>query len=124
MNRSHKLIIVLCIVGAVLFSCQGRKTKNASTQKHQAQELTVETFKTDNGWGYEVKIEGETRIRQSVIPAVQGNLPFASETEALRVGELVVQKMKRNQQLPTISIKELDSLQIRYKISENTNFHQ
>jgi hypothetical protein len=114
MNRSHKLIIVLCIVSTTLFSCQCRKTKKVSTRRYPVPELTVETFKTSNGWGYEIKIEGKTRIRQSVIPAVQGNLPFGSETEALRVGELVVQKMKRNEQLPTVSIKELDSLQITY----------
>lgn len=114
MNRSYKLVIVLCLIGITLFSCQGRKPKKVPTKRHPAPELTVETFKTDDGWGYEVKLNGETRIRQSVIPAVPGNLPFYSEMEALQVGELVVQKMRRNEQLPTVTIKELDSLQIRH----------
>lgn len=113
-NCTLRKLIVLFIVAGVLFACQGRTPKDAGDKSASSTSITVETFKSGDGWGYEVKIEGKTKVKQPFIPAIEGNLAFDSEMEARRVGELVVQKMKKYKRLPSVTIEELDSLQIKY----------
>jgi len=108
-----KFLVLLFIVG-FLFSCSSnsqKKTKPDDTSLKTR--VLVETFRSNEGWGYEIKVDGKTKIKQEFIPAIQGNLPFDSEMEARRIGELVVAKMKRYS-LPTITKHDLDSLQIKY----------
>lgn len=115
--NKYKQVAIFVIVILVLFlnSCSSGTQKKAAKadQTGFEKKVTIETFKSGQGWGYEIKIDGKTKIYQPNIPAVQGNLTFDSETDAHRVAELVVEKMK-SQSLPSISIKELDSLQIKY----------
>ena len=110
-------VIVVLFVATVLFtSCHSEKSKNIQQEgSNKETTTTVETFVSGDGWGYEIKIKGKTKIKQSYIPAIEGNLPFASETEARKVGELVLAKMrKKGKGLPAVTTQELDSLKIRY----------
>jgi hypothetical protein len=45
------------------------------------------------------------------MPAVEGNRGFSSQKEAEKVAELVIARMKRKE-LPTILLRDLDSLGI------------
>lgn len=74
----------------------------------------METFQTEKGWGYEIKIKGKTRIKQTKIPGISGGIAFDSKADAERVGELVLIKLKQGSGFPYISKRELDSLQITY----------
>ncbi len=94
-----RIVMPLIILGALLFSCQ--KVNRAS----------VETFQTDSGWGYCVKHNGQTFIKQANIPAVTGNYSFVREVDARNTGRLILQKLK-NKQSPAITVQELDSLKI------------
>jgi hypothetical protein len=52
-------------------------------------------------------------IHQMQMPAVQGTRGFSSEEDAARVANLVIDRMKKKQ-LPTIYLRDLDSLKIPY----------
>ncbi len=106
-------VVVLCFIVIVSFSCHNRKV-NTADEKAFTSRYSLATFQTENGWGYEIKIDGKTKIKQPTIPAVSGGLAFDSEMDARRVGELVMQKLQKSKQLPTVTKKELDSLHIRY----------
>lgn len=65
----------------------------------------------DGNWGYDIYKKDSIFIHQMTIPALQGIHRFASESDAQKVAELAVKKMKLSF-FPVISIKELDSLAI------------
>lgn len=67
------------------------------------------------GFGYDLLLDGKKTIHQPTIQAVQGNKSFATEQDAKAVGELAAARMRKTGQLPTISIKDLDSLKINYR---------
>lgn len=64
---------------------------------------------TDKSKGYGYEINGGMHILQKSIPAVNGNQLFQKEEDANKVAALVCSKIQNNQ-LPTITIHELDSL--------------
>lgn len=68
--------------------------------------VALKAIKTSNGWGYEIAVDGKTFIRQTTLPAVYGNIPFATEKEALLVGKHAMAKLKTGQ-LPQITVSEL-----------------
>lgn len=82
-----------------------------------SQSLELKTFEIKDtlsgkslGWGYDIYIEGKRNIHQPILPGVPGNQHFSSEKDATITGTFAVNKMKQTGGLPTITIKELDSL--------------
>jgi len=66
------------------------------------------------GFGYIIMAQGKTLISQENIPSIQGVQPFQTIEDARNVAELVVQKIQSNQS-PSISIEDLDNLNIARK---------
>jgi hypothetical protein len=64
------------------------------------------------GWGYDIFVTNVRTIHQPIIPAIPGNKSFKTESDAKKIGLLALSKMKKSGGLPTILIKELDSLGI------------
>lgn len=75
--------------------------------------IKIKIFKTETGWGYDIIINQRLYIHQSNIPALGGNQSFKTNTDAKKVAALVKQKIKNNIIPPTITINELDSLNIK-----------
>ena len=69
------------------------------------------TYHTPLGWGYDVLVNDSIFIHQEQMPAVEGKRAFTSEADAAKVANLIVQRIK-NRQLPTVYLRDLDSLQI------------
>ncbi len=74
--------------------------------------LTLESLETDNGWGYIIKNNDKIIIKQSIIPVIQNQKSFENEEDALKVGNLVLKKLKANTS-PTITKKDLILLSIK-----------
>jgi hypothetical protein len=74
-------------------------------------QLTYTTYHTPLGWGYDVLVNDSLFIHQQQMPAVEGTRGFSSQKEAEKVAELVIARMKRKE-LPTILLRDLDSLGI------------
>ena len=75
-------------------------------------EYTLETFQTgENGWGYKICKDKKLIIKQDIIPAIENHVAFKSEADALKTGNLVIEKLKKNQ-LPTLSRSNLVELDI------------
>jgi hypothetical protein len=73
--------------------------------------LTYTTYHTPLGWGYDVLVNDTLFIHQQQMPAVEGLRGFATQQEAAAVAELIIYRIQ-NKQLPTILLKDLDSLHI------------
>lgn len=90
-------------------------TVDSTTALNKKTNYSVKSIQTENGWGYQIFKGTKLLINQKNIPAVQGNQSFTSESEAIKVGELVVTKLLQNQFPPTVSSDELQSLGIIIK---------
>ncbi len=99
-------IYILFAISVVIFLITTfKKTKN------QQQVFELKTIKVSTGFGYEINKNNNSFIKQTVIPAVEGDKVFATEAEAEKTGKLVIYKLEHDQ-MPSISINELDSLNI------------
>lgn len=96
MTKSYIIIPIVAICIA-LFSYRIVTTKN---------DLSVETYRVDNGWGYKLVKNSKKIIDQPYMPCIEGNHPFPHEQMALETGELVVEKIKKNE-YPAITRNEL-----------------
>lgn len=123
------------IVSTLFFSCNNSKVEDNPNQQQLSsvsESTTVPqnpTFNSDNlevktyevkdttsgkslGWGYDLYVDGHLTIHQPILPGIRGNISFSSEEEAKRTGTFALDKMKKSGGLPTITVKELDSLGI------------
>jgi hypothetical protein len=72
--------------------------------------LSIETIKTELGWGYHILKDGRPFIRQYNIPAIPGNKGFTSEQKAKTAALFILNKIKTGQMPPSTNKAELDSL--------------
>jgi|TARA_R110002110_G_scaffold17467_9_gene74100 hypothetical protein len=76
------------------------------------EDLNLASLKTQNGWGYVITLEEKIIIKQTVIPVISENKSFKTEEEALKVGQLVLEKLNSNLS-PTVTKKDLLLLSIK-----------
>ncbi|WP_157986524.1 DUF4907 domain-containing protein [Chitinophaga alhagiae] len=100
-KRFHRLVLFTVPPAALFFSC-----------REKADTLRLAPVRTGNSWGYHIQHNGRPFIYQVEIPAVAGHHPFSSKEEAMRVGRLVLHKLRHGQS-PAVSLRELDSLNVR-----------
>ncbi|WP_367772122.1 DUF4907 domain-containing protein [Flavobacterium sp. WC2421] len=79
---------------------------------NHTENLKVKSLKNDSGWGYIITKDEKIIIKQTVIPVISENKSFKTEEEALKVGNLVLQKLKDNLS-PTVTKKDLFLLAIK-----------
>ncbi len=106
---NYKKSIVITVF-FILTSCIS-KTEKACNDTN----IEVIPIKYENGWGYDITVDTKKYIHQNTIPAVSGNKLFKTKKDALTVGKLMKSKICKRILPPTISIYELDSLNINYK---------
>ena len=70
---------------------------------------SVELYKSDQGWGYDITKDKRTYIHQPYMPVVEGQVPFTTRKSARKTGRLVVRKI-RNSESPALSLKELEAI--------------
>ena len=61
---------------------------------------------------YDVFADGRLMIHQTSAPALPGNEGFKTREDATKVALLVLEKIKRGEMLPTISIDEMKRLSV------------
>lgn len=98
LGTSKKLVLLNFLW--LIFSCNNKP------------DLNLESIKTPTGWGYTIKYNDKIIIKQSIIPVIPNQKSFESEEEALKVGNLVLDKLKQ-QTSPTITKKDLILLSIK-----------
>lgn len=68
----------------------------------------------NNSFGYDI-FDGRHRlIHQTSIPGIPGNKGFVRKKDAEKVALLVIEKLNKKIMPPSITIREMDSLKIKY----------
>ena len=96
----------------LLFSCHGNSAAqrvDIKTNPKDSISISSAAFKTNDGWGYSIFLDGKVYIKQTIIPVIEGNKSFVSEEDATKCGNLVVAKLKAHQK-PTLVMEDLKTL--------------
>ena len=94
-------IVVVTLLSYFIFISHSDKNKSADS-------YSVETFKSADGWGYQISKHEKTIIVQPFIPCLIGEKPFPDEKSAMKIGELVLSKIRNNGD-PSITVEELNN---------------
>ncbi len=130
-------LILLFSASLIISSCENGKDKSSSAPvqssaptetnvvspatdvpRFSSGNMEVKTFEVKDstgkskGWGYDIYIESKKTIHQPIIPAIPGNNAFKTESDARKTGLFAIAKMIKEGSLPTLQVKELDSLGI------------
>lgn len=73
--------------------------------------VEMKTFKTANGWGYEIDVDRKPYIKQETIPAIAGNKTFISKEDAETTGNVVMKKLLKGIR-PSVTSQEVMALGI------------
>ena len=65
-------------------------------------------------FGYEILVKDKVLIRQTNMPGIAGTLGFVKKKDAGHVAMLMITKMRKGMMPPTVTIREMDSLHIKY----------
>jgi len=94
-------IFIINILFLVLTQCQANN------------KIDYRVIRVKSGWGYELFREDRVIIHQEIIPAIEGNSPFLSRSDARNTGKLALYKLSTGK-IPMITRQDLDSLGIAY----------
>lgn len=73
--------------------------------------VEMKPFKTADGWGYEIDVDGKPYIKQETIPAIAGNKKFTSKEDAATTGNTVMKKLLKGIR-PSLTLQEVMALGI------------
>lgn len=113
-SKKALYLFILMILGYTIYKAllkedlQVLKTENIS--------LSIETFKIDDGWRFYLIKNEKIIISQDYVPAVNGKQYFKTKEDAKKVAELMKYKIEKNIFPPSVSLQELDSLNINYSL--------
>jgi hypothetical protein len=74
-------------------------------------EITIKTIPAaNNTFGYDILLYGKPLVHQPNIPGLPGMEGFSAKERAQKVAEFVVQKIRRNEMPPTVTIEDLNRM--------------
>ena len=105
-KKNYRFIAVVFLAAILLTVYFTRRNKN-----HDKVFIETQAIKTNDGWGYNIVVDGKTYIHQEFIPAITEKHGFKTREDALLVGHKVIEKITTNQ-LPAITRDDLKELGI------------
>jgi hypothetical protein len=115
--RSSSLFIcVLVFFLPMICLAQEPKTKHTNVEFPKAEEYSSTNleFKIIDGpnqtFGYDIYSNKKLMVHQPSIPAVNGLNGFTTRMAAESIAKLVIQKIKRGEMPPTVTVEELKRL--------------
>ena len=74
-------------------------------------EITIKILPAaKNTFGYDILFYGKPLVHQPNIPAMPGNEGFSTREKAQTVAEFVVEKIRKNEMPPTVTIEDLNKM--------------
>ena len=103
-KKSLPLVAIL-FFSSFFICCEN---KNSNT------DYSLEVNKINSHWEFVIYKKQKKIIHQNHIPAINKLVGFKSKKDAELVGLLMIKKMESNIFPPSISLNELDSLNVKY----------
>jgi len=114
-KRIYSLVLVMLMMPVLIIGENDNAQISCNQGVSDASDYAYVVMKNDTGaWYYEVQKQGKPFIIQKTIPAINQNVAFQDSIQSLLVAKSVVKKLKDGIFPPTITISELQKLQIIY----------
>jgi len=120
--RSLAALILSCCMSMTMLFAQapsapaqpdGSAAKFPAASAYANTKLTYKIIDTPkHTYGYDVFADGRLMIHQTSAPALPGNEGFKTREDATKVALLVIEKIKKDEMPPTISIDEIKKLNV------------
>ena len=101
--------LILLSACFIMPACQNNTANSPAATAQQKVPLEFATYRTPQGWGYDILVDRKVYIHQDFIPAVQGRMGFDSEAHAEIAARAIMNKMKKGEK-PFITPAELKAL--------------
>jgi Domain of unknown function (DUF4907) len=113
MTKRYWPISLAAVIMMVTASIIIISKKDKSAGSNNMLPVSLRTLKMADGWGYEVLVDNKVYIHQDCIPAISSFKKFSTESDALLIGNRVVDKIKHGHK-PVITVQEVDDMHIHY----------
>jgi hypothetical protein len=120
--KSFAALILPCWTSMTMFFAQapsapaesdGSAAKFPAASAYASSKLTYNIIDAPkHTYGYDVFSDGRLMIHQTSAPALPGNEGFSTKENATKVALLVIEKIKKGEMPPAISIDELKKLKV------------
>lgn len=110
-KRNIITVVGIVVIGLAFFAWKTNRSNASDKHGSEMLAVAVEPFEIHDGWGYRVNVDGHTYIYQDIIPGVPGNRVFRTRENALRVGNVVMEKLTHHK-IPSVSQQELINMKI------------
>ncbi|WP_167021143.1 DUF4907 domain-containing protein [Chitinophaga sp. Cy-1792] len=112
-DKRNYLFIASFIVLIAAVAWRFKSHHQPETKPGDMLAVEVVPFQAHGGWGYKVNVDGKTYINQDIIPGIPGNQAFQSKDDAVKVGNVVMNKLTSHK-IPSISEAELKELHVQF----------
>jgi hypothetical protein len=111
-------LLLLCI--SVFASAFGKNSFNVNDKNNFSQGVNQSkknfTFKVisvpNNKWGYDIYKNNKIFIHQTNIPGLPGTVGFRCKSDAKKIAQLVITKLKNGVMPPAVTKNELELLKV------------
>ena len=114
----HSIIILAFLFTFHLYAQTDAALSFTSSKSHVKEKQKnvkynyVIILSVENTWGYDIYIEKQVFIHQPNLPGLPGNMGFKSKTDAKKVAKLVIEKIRKGEMPPSVSVAELKELKV------------
>jgi hypothetical protein len=114
----HFFLLIACFV-SLSMSAQTNAVQNTDVSRqskadsHKNASYTYTIIPSENKtWGYDIYMEKRLYIHQPSVPGLPGNEGFKTKADAEKVAKLVIEKIKKGEMPPTVSIEDMKKLKV------------
>jgi Domain of unknown function (DUF4907) len=111
MIKGKYIFLIACLL--IVIAAIGFSVKRDTIASKDLVKVDTSTFPVKGGWGYNILVDNKIFIHQEFIPSISGYEAFRTRQDAEKIAEYQTQKMLQKK-VPSVSVHELDSLQISY----------
>jgi hypothetical protein len=104
-----KQFIIASIAVFTFFIVEAQQLPSSAENKNLSYKIIPSVNKT---WGYDIYSDDKLFIHQLSIPAISGNAGFKTKADAEKVAKLVIDKIKKGEVPPTVSVDEMKKLKV------------
>ena len=110
------IFCTIIILSATSLFAQQPENNTATFPKAETYAHTKLSYKiidaANKTFGYDIYADDKLMIHQKSIPAMPGNDGFKTKTDAAKVAQLVIEKIKKGEMPPTVSVEEMKKLKV------------
>ncbi len=107
MKKTALLLSLFCFA----FFAKAQQASVSSVSQNYSSKIINSSNHT---FGYDIFVNGKMVIHQPTPPGFSGNNGFKKKQDAEKVAKLVIEKMKKGEMPPTISMDDLKNLKIDF----------